>query len=119
MNDGHRKRPRFGFQNGHDEAGTHCLLLTAPVCRRIPVPIGPAVPRRDRPQVFERYARLMLILFKPWRSHNDLCRSGQPWSEAFAEFHQECSPLTQKYMDNMQVLHECKDSRDDHFEERR
>ena len=30
--------------------------------RYIPVPIGPALPRGDRPEVYERYCRLMLIL---------------------------------------------------------
>ena len=38
----------------------------------VPVPIGPAIPRRDRPEVYEKYARLMLILFKPWRTEADL-----------------------------------------------
>ncbi|KZV97593.1 hypothetical protein EXIGLDRAFT_579934, partial [Exidia glandulosa HHB12029] len=80
----------------------------------IPVPIGPALPRRDSPPSFQRYARLMLILFKPWRSAADLRARGQSWEHAFEEFKAHCRPEYTKIMDNMQLLHECKDSRDDH-----
>ncbi|KAJ3772893.1 hypothetical protein FB446DRAFT_642748, partial [Lentinula raphanica] len=95
------------------------MTVLAPALRRVPVPIGPAIPRRDRPDVFERYSRLMLILFKPWRTHSDLRKPGQCWSESFIQFRNNCSLRVKSSMDNMQVLHECKDSRDDHFEQRR
>lgn len=38
--------------------------------------------------------------------------------EAFDEFAQTCDLFSKSRMDNMQVLHECKDSRDDHFARR-
>ncbi|KAJ3836598.1 hypothetical protein F5878DRAFT_504973, partial [Lentinula raphanica] len=85
----------------------------------MPVPIGPSIPRRDRPELYERYARLMLILFKPWRSYKDLREPLQSWSDAFNIFLQTCSGPVIECMNNMQLLHECKDSRDDHFQQRR
>ncbi|KZV89334.1 hypothetical protein EXIGLDRAFT_574920, partial [Exidia glandulosa HHB12029] len=80
----------------------------------IPVPIGPAIPRRDSPEIYPRYCRLMLILFKPWRSAKDLRTSGQSWPDAFEQFKAQCLRAHVRVMDNMQILHECKDSRDDH-----
>lgn len=61
----------------------------------------------------------MLILFKPWRSIADLRQSDtQAWAEALEIFLGICDPFSKERMRNMQVLHECKDSRDDHFARR-
>ena len=76
----------------------------------VPVPIGPALPRRDRPEVYPKYARLMLILFKPWRTEADLRGDADDWFEAFSKFAESCTSETRKVLDNMQLLHECKDS---------
>ncbi|KAJ3884614.1 hypothetical protein GG344DRAFT_60321, partial [Lentinula edodes] len=81
--------------------------------RKVPVPIGPPIPRRDRPQLWHKYCRLMLILFKPWRSVSDLCSPEQSWSDAFSDFVAVCDHATKSVIDNMQILHECRDSRDD------
>ncbi|KAJ7094150.1 hypothetical protein C8R44DRAFT_645687, partial [Mycena epipterygia] len=80
--------------------------------RKVPVPIGPAIPRRDRPSSVEKHARLMLILFKPWRHAEDLRHQNQSWSEAHTQFVSTCSEDILECIDNMQILHECKDSRD-------
>jgi len=85
----------------------------------VPVPIGPAIPRRDRPELHAKYARLMLMLFKPWRKEADLREDATSWWEALDKFLKSCSKETRKVMDNMQILHECKDSKDSHFRMRR
>ena len=85
----------------------------------VPVPIGPALPRRDRPELRAKYSRLMLMLFKPWRKEANLRGDAAGWPEAFDEFAECCSKETRKVMDNMQILHECKDSKDSHFRTRR
>lgn len=91
-------------------------------CKRfVPVPIGPAIPRRDRPELYEKYARLMLIFFKPWRTEADLRGDSASWSEAFNEFLSmgSCTNETRKVMNNMQILHECKDSKKTHYRMRK
>ena len=85
----------------------------------VPVPIGPAIPRRDRPELYARYARLMLVLFKPWRKEADLRGSAASWPEAFNQFMESCDKETQGVMNNMQILHECKDSKNNHFRMRK
>ncbi|KAJ7020463.1 hypothetical protein C8F04DRAFT_974254, partial [Mycena alexandri] len=87
--------------------------------RKVPVPIGPALPRRDTPALIEKHARLMLILFKPWRHASDLRHSEQSWLNAYEQFLETCTPDIQEYIDNMQLLHECRDSRDAHYNNRR
>ncbi|KAG1797585.1 hypothetical protein EV424DRAFT_1280132, partial [Suillus variegatus] len=85
----------------------------------VPVPIGPSLPRRDRAEGRERYCRVMLILFKSWTTVDDLRGTFTSWSDAFEQFMKECSPSKVCIMNNMQILHECRDSRDDHFANRR
>ncbi|KAJ7474678.1 hypothetical protein B0H11DRAFT_1691432, partial [Mycena galericulata] len=60
----------------------------------------------------QKHARLMLILFKPWRHASDLRLHGQSWYEAYLTFRNECSTFILNAIDNIQILHECKDSRD-------
>ncbi len=57
----------------------------------------------------------MLLLFVPWNSAQDLRKVGQSWCDAFMEFRTSAPASILKVMDNMQILHECRDSRDDHF----
>ncbi|PBK92434.1 hypothetical protein ARMGADRAFT_930141, partial [Armillaria gallica] len=79
----------------------------------IPVPSGVSIPRQDRDDVYPQYCRLMLILFKPWSHADDLRTQGQTWVDAFLEFRSSCTARIMSIMDNMQILHECRDSRDD------
>ncbi|KAJ7109669.1 hypothetical protein C8R43DRAFT_829580, partial [Mycena crocata] len=103
----------------HLEDRSHILRVIAPNRRNVPVPIGPALPRRDREDLVHKHARLMLILFKPWRHCKDLLSKDQTWLTAYDEFLLECSPEVRAVIDNMQLLHECKDSRDAHYANRR
>ncbi|KAJ3858404.1 hypothetical protein EV359DRAFT_6393, partial [Lentinula novae-zelandiae] len=73
---------------------------------------GPAIPRRDRKSDWPRYCRLMLMFFKPWREAADLQEHYVCWADAFTNFSENCSDKVKKMMDNMQILHECRDSRD-------
>lgn len=113
------KSKRFCFSSCHIDHRTHILQVYPASSRKIPVPIGPAIPRRDRPYMREKYCRLMLILFKPWVLPTDLKAPDETWDTAFQRFASSCAPKYLDVMENMQMLHECKDSRDDHFASRR
>ncbi|KAJ7488751.1 hypothetical protein B0H11DRAFT_1720287 [Mycena galericulata] len=66
------KRPRVALQKGHGQEKTHILRVRAPDDKLVPVPIEPAIPRRDKSNLRARYCRFMLIFFKPWRHASDL-----------------------------------------------
>ncbi|KAG2126130.1 hypothetical protein BD769DRAFT_1304174, partial [Suillus cothurnatus] len=51
--------------------------------------------------------------FKPWSIPDDLLQPFSSWSAAFEQFQLNCAPIFQIIMKNMQILHECQDSRDD------
>ncbi|KAH9848179.1 hypothetical protein C2E23DRAFT_709142, partial [Lenzites betulinus] len=74
---------------------------------------GPSIPRRDRDADRERYCRLMLILFHPWRDPRDLKSPAETWEDAFSRCRNHFSPQALSVMDNLQLLHECRDSRND------
>jgi hypothetical protein len=65
-----RHRPRAVLLHGHDQASTHILRIRKPDDTLAPVPIGPAIPRREFPDAISQ--RLMLIFFKPWCHASDL-----------------------------------------------
>lgn len=113
-----RTRPRFSLPVEHPEHDHKDMQIIHPHNRFIPVPIGPAIPRRDRVALYPKYCRLMLILFKPWRAVTDLKSNHQQWTNAFEAFRTYCTPECAVIIDNMQVLHECKDSHDDHIKRR-
>lgn len=112
------KRPRARFDPLHPDHTSHLQRIIAPNKRLIMVPVGLSIPRRDRPDQLEQYKRLMLVLFKPWTNLKDLKEEYSSWDEAFESFIVDCPQELKDIMDNMQLMHECKDSRDDHFAER-
>jgi hypothetical protein len=82
----------YPLQTDHPEHETHELKPRSPKKKVIPVPIGPRMPRRDRKDIYPRYCRLMLILFRPWRHSSDLRQPGESWEDTFDLFLSECSP---------------------------
>ncbi|RXW18892.1 hypothetical protein EST38_g6956 [Candolleomyces aberdarensis] len=120
MTDHTTERPVCRFLPAHDEHRSSYSSVVLPAAAFIPVPVGPAIPRRDRPDVYERYCRLMLILFKPWQQPRELKSDTQTWACAFEQFKTSSAltPTVAAILENMQVFHECRDSRDDHFKNR-
>jgi len=115
-----RKSQTFVLHPDHTQSERKAHRLRSdPTKYYIPVPIGPALPRRDREHLYARYCRLMLILFKPWRVVGDLRDDDQAWPSAFEVFLETCDQNTKRILDNMQVMHECKDAKDIEDQRRR
>ncbi|KAF8229746.1 hypothetical protein L208DRAFT_1034908, partial [Tricholoma matsutake] len=66
--------------------------------------------------VYLKYCQLMLILFKPWQTVDNLQDPKQSWPDVFISFRQSkhCTIDVTRILDNMQFLHESKDSHNDH-----
>lgn len=111
-------RIKDNFLSNHIECHSHILSVRFENKRLIPVPIGPSLPRRDRKEIYARYCRLMLILFKPWRQAKNLRETNESWIAAFDHFQATCSIQVKKLMNNIQMLHECRDSGIDHLSDR-
>ncbi|RDB20445.1 hypothetical protein Hypma_012444 [Hypsizygus marmoreus] len=115
-----KKRPTYSFTAQHEQCTTHMLRIRQPASAFIPVPVG-SIPRRDREPLYPRYCRLMLIMFKPWKAACDLREHNESWADAFHRF-RETTSCQHKYMSiihNMQLMHECKDHRDEHIASRK
>ena len=113
-------RAKYMFSVSHPDHESHIQQVCRPEKRLTPVPIGPPLPCRDREEDMTRYHRLMLILFKLWSNPRDLI-SGihapnveDALKTAFENMAQEF-PKIRMLLANMQALHKCKDSCDDHF----
>ncbi|KAI0730647.1 hypothetical protein C8Q76DRAFT_614010, partial [Earliella scabrosa] len=121
---GHTRRGRKPLVRGlfsstlHTQYETHCLRKRGVWI--VPVVLGDRVPRSDRdaPEK-EAWARMMLILFVPWRSPSDLRDRDETWLQVFER---QSSSISERHMEiikNMNVLSECRDVRDAHREMRR
>jgi hypothetical protein len=116
-------RAKYPFSDDHPDRESHLQQICRPEKRLIPVPIGPPLPRRDRKEDISRYHCAMLILFKLWSAPSDLIKGMNAVNmevalEGAFENMVRKLPQTQRYLENMQALHDCKDSRDDHFQAR-
>lgn len=111
---GPKRTVRNTFHSDHPQHDTHLVRLRSPL---IPVLLGPTISRDRTPEERESWCRAMLILFKPWRSLDDLRGIGQSWKDAFEHF--EFSEDSARVMQNINVLHECKDARSSYDELRR
>ncbi|KAF8415489.1 hypothetical protein L210DRAFT_3431364, partial [Boletus edulis BED1] len=109
-------RPTYRFQTVHSEYRSHVVKVRHPRKRLVPVPVGPALPRRDHSSSDARYCRTMLLLFKPWHRAIDLRGDHPSWRAAFdswCESLDERDPILYR-INNIHLLHECKDARDSH-----
>ena len=102
------------FLDGHLEHNSHHLVSRSH--NVIVVPIGPSLPHRNQSENYAKYCRIMLILFKPWRNAANLRKQGETWETAFDNFKNSCSADIKNLMNNMQLLHECRENGHDHFE---
>lgn len=102
------KLERYELNSTHPLKTTHELKSKA---HKIPVLIGPQIPRQDRNDSKERYCRAILTLFHPWRSLDDLCTTDQNWEEALNERLININENSKKKIQNIQLLHTCKEIR--------
>ena len=113
-----RGRPpveRECFQTGHPQASSHMnMKRTSPV---VPVLLGPPIPRQDREETQARFGRSILTLFVPWRSVFDICDLNQTWKQALDSRQTDIMPELHKFIENIQLLHECKKDRDEHLQQ--
>lgn len=110
------------FQAGHPQYATHCLKQLSDTDRpRVPVLVGYKIPRSDREEELQKYAVVILALFKPWTTEIDspLKSTTETWEDALTVWSAHIPKYIQQYIDNMQLLHQSKDAKDDYSAQRR
>jgi hypothetical protein len=108
------------FQSGHPQAKTDCMKRRTG--RIIPVFLGYPVPRRDRPEVADRYAATVLSLFKPWSRDQSqpVKHPDTSWEVSVGDFLKDGIKLEHvRVLDHMQEAYECKNAKDDYAADRR
>ncbi|KAI9060844.1 hypothetical protein FKP32DRAFT_1550217, partial [Trametes sanguinea] len=119
-----RRRGRTAAARGLFSSTAHSQHATHKLRHRtewkIPVLLGERIPRSDRSEdERESWARMMLILFVPWRIPQDLRSPAESWATAFERQRDRILPRHLTIMQNMNVLSECRDVRDAFREMRR
>ena len=77
-----RGRPlndRWLFHTDRPQYSSHMLIRRSFAV--VPVLVDPVIPRQDREDTAERYARAVLTLFHPWTTAVDICDVNQSWSD--------------------------------------
>ncbi|KAI0735673.1 hypothetical protein C8Q76DRAFT_610293, partial [Earliella scabrosa] len=104
--------------NLHTQYKTHALRQRVDFA--VPVILGDRIPRSDRTdEEKEKWARVMLILFVPWRQPSDLHNNGELWYDAYIRQQSYISDQHKDIIGHMNVLSECRDVRDAHSAARR
>jgi hypothetical protein len=99
------------FSNNHPEYISHGHKRSVSI-----VQIAYSIPSKNNKLKTELYSMIMLILFKCWRSKSDLIEHYKSWNEAFSNFY--VNPEHQHVIDCIQLLHDAKQSRNEHVIER-
>ncbi|KAF5334277.1 hypothetical protein D9758_015539 [Tetrapyrgos nigripes] len=103
------------FVHDHPLASTHYLRMHNKK-NIVPNFIGPSLPRKNKGDR-EYYCSVMLTLFKPWRTGEDLKIKGESWDRAFLDY--QFSTQQEFLMENFELRFECLDSRDDYHAQRK
>ncbi len=116
---GRQAAPRGRFSSrDHTQYTTH--FLRRRLVWTVPVVLGATPPRPDRaPEEKALWARMMLILFVPWRKPSDIRLQNENWTAAFERLRGRISTKHMEVINNMNVLSECRDARDTHRDLRR
>ena len=116
---GRNAQPRGLFSSRvHPQFKTH--MLRRRTAWLVPVLLGKRTPRKDRELDEKRmWARMMLILFVPWRLPRDLKRDEEDWLDAFKRQKHLIKRPHRRIIRNMNVLSECRDARDEQSARRR
>ena len=77
--------------------------------------IGPQIPRSARSDTRDRYCRAILTLFRPWLTFNDLCNVTETWDDALQHRENDFSTSSNRIIENIELMHECKNDRDEHL----
>ncbi|EPT05108.1 hypothetical protein FOMPIDRAFT_1107743, partial [Fomitopsis schrenkii] len=115
---GSPSRSAYQFQEQHPLRRTHAVFEVCEGTEYVLNFIGPPLPRRDVGDR-ETYCRAMLVLFSPngWRVGDDILRPHSLWEMAFSAT--SFLPEHTIVMNNMNILYECLDARDDYSALRR
>jgi len=95
------KPQQYLFHPNHNQHKTHGITFRTDHERHIVVLKGPNFPSRDKDPV--RFAQMILLLFKPFRSINDL-RGADSWTTALLQFEYHASARIKFYIQNIEEL---------------
>ena len=85
----------------------------------VPVILGPTFPRKNDIENRDLYAKIILLLFKPWRNLQELKVRNKTWSESLDEFIKSLKTdgdILQR-IENIELLKKSKEDADAEFEE--
>jgi len=95
------KQAQLRFQNGHNQHATHGLAFHIDHEQHIVIVKGPTFPSRNKSP--SQFAKMILVLFKPFRDVRELCGTNS-WEEALEQFESVASDRVKFYIQNIEEL---------------
>ncbi|KAI9059355.1 hypothetical protein FKP32DRAFT_1580029 [Trametes sanguinea] len=111
---GHSRAAPRGLFSGqdHTQYKSHCLRMRN--TWTVPVILGDRIPRCDRgEEEREMWARMVMILFIPWRNPSDLKAESESWLSAYERQRHVFTKQQLGFISQMNILSECRDVRDE------
>ncbi|EIW78411.1 hypothetical protein CONPUDRAFT_83833, partial [Coniophora puteana RWD-64-598 SS2] len=101
-------RVRFS-DPAHPQYNSHVMALRGK--RSVPVLLSRDLPKRSGPNADEeKYCRILLLLFKPWRTFVDLKGGHHTWVDAHNAH--TFGPFESHVIQNLDVMNECADAKE-------
>jgi hypothetical protein len=110
---------RFPLQSAHPQGTSHLHKSRPESSFVVPEICGKSVPCRpakcesaEEMKLWEQYARTVVLLFTPWHKFSDIKQKDQTWKSTYDRILGNLNPRMITVLDNIQLLHDSKVSRD-------
>ncbi|KAF5327481.1 hypothetical protein D9619_005136 [Psilocybe cf. subviscida] len=94
----------------HPQRGSHRLMVR--LDPHVPVLLGPTIPNPESSaDMREKWAKCILVLFKPWRDAMQLKSQNETWLQAYNEYQAQLSCRHYEIIKNINAFSESRDAR--------
>ena len=109
---------RSMYHPDHPQSSTHYRQVCSNPSKGLPCFIGATFASPDIESERLVYLASMQVLYRPWRTWDDVMSWAIDWETSFASFYNNCPPFIQSCIENTQLSRQAREAADaDHIEE--
>jgi hypothetical protein len=111
-NHGPNPKTRSRYHPEHPQSSTHFRQVCTNDTKVLPCYIGARFATPDNPSERLLYVASMQVLYRPWKTWDDVMTWAADWEAAYASFYEDCSPFTRSCMHNTQLCRQAQEAVD-------
>src|ERR1700733_9792745 len=103
---------RSRYQSDHPQSSSHFRQVCSNDTKVLPCFIGATFASPDSPTDRLLYVASMQVLYRPWKTWEDVMTWAEDWETSYADFYDQCSPFTRSCVHNTQLCRQARDAVD-------